>query len=68
MYRSLIRLQRVNITGFSFNSYTFKYHQVLFCYQITLATEQIVLESLLEETTTTVAWVLRIMHKLQVRT
>jgi len=28
--------------------------------------EQIVLESLLAEITTTVAWVLRLMHKLQV--
>jgi len=29
--------------------------------------EQIVLESLLAEITATVAWVLRLMHKLQVR-
>ena len=28
--------------------------------------EQVVLESLLEEITATVAWVLRLMHKLQV--
>ena len=52
----------------SFNFNNFKYSMVLSCYQITIAMEQIVLELLLEGTITTVAWVLLMMHKLQVRT